>query len=266
MTYAPITRRAGWSKYSGPRAGLALLGLALRGIARLTAAPTRDLFVRYYLLAGANSVATIMVRAAVLGTLLIGYVLNVVAADAQSAIHLLVAVVLREGGPLFAALIVMAQGGIEVTGQFARMRERGELHGWRLLGIDPLEFFCAPSLLGIAAATVVLTLYFNTITVVGGILFSSLITEVSVVELVERFLLHVQITDFLYAMFKSVLFGLAIGTVSCYHGLLAPLRHQGDGARLISRSVMQSLFLISIINALAAYIAHGIVFFGVVRL
>ncbi len=230
MTPSDLVRHRGWSKASGLKAELAFLVLAVSGVGRTFSSPGRELFIRYYLLAGANSSRTVMVRAAALGTLLIGYEVNVIAADAHSAIHLMVAVVLREGGPLFAAMIVMAQGGIEVTGHFAGMRERGELQSWRMLGIDPLVLFCPPSLLGITAATVVLTLYFNIVTVVGGILLSSLITEVSVAELVERFLMHVHFADFFYATFKSVLFGLAIGMVSCYHGLLAPLRLIAQGA------------------------------------
>lgn len=263
-TGAPSTRTASWA--SSIRSEFALLCMALAALGRIRQAPARQLFLRYYLLAGAQSVNVVILRAAALGTVLIGYVINVVAADAQSAIQLLVGIVLREGGPLFAALIVMAQGGIVVTGQFVRMRERGELEGLRLLGIDPLDFFGAPCILGIAVATVVLTLYFNIITVAGGIVFSSLITDASAAELVERFLLQVRMGDIFYAMLKSTFFGLAIGMVSCYHGLLAKLRHHGDGAHLVSRSVMQSLFFLSIINALAAYIDHGVVLFGVVRL
>lgn len=248
------------------RSELGLVGLAFSGLGRMRNSPMRELFVRYYLLAGASSVGGVMARAAVLGTVLIGYVINVIAADAQSAIHLLVQVVLREGGPLFAALIVMAQGGIEVTGRFVRMRERGEMDGLRLLDIVPIDLFCAPCLLGIASATVVLTLYFNIITALGGILLSSLITDLSATELVERFLLQLRIGDICYAILKSALFGLSIGMVSCYHGLMAPLGPGGEGSHLVSRSVMQTLFFITGTNALAAYIARGVVLFGVVRL
>ena len=267
MTPGPLPQ----TRFTGPlseiRHELGLIGLALSDVPKLFRSPHRELFIRYYLLAGLNSARTVAFRAAALGTILVGYVINVVAADAQSAIHLLVQVVLREGGPLFAALMVMAQGGVEMTGQFVRMRERSEMDGLRLLGIDPLGLFCAPCLLGIAGATVVLTLYFNIIAVLGGIVLSSLISNVSVLELAGRFLAQVAMGDIFYAMLKSVLFGLCIGMTSCYHGLLGPL-HQtnGGGAHLVSRSVMQTMFFLTLVNALAAYLARGVVLFGVVRL
>jgi ABC-type transporter Mla maintaining outer membrane lipid asymmetry permease subunit MlaE len=248
------------------RSEYGLLGMALAGIGQLRRQPARAILLHYYMLAGASSVGQVVLRASVLGTLLIGYVINVVEADAQSAIRLMVQVVLREGGPLFAALIVMLQGGIEVTGSLVRMRERGEIDGLRLLNIDPLELFVAPCLWGVTGATVVLTLYFNIIMVVGGILLSSLIADLSVAELGERFLMQVHMGDLFYAAFKSVLFGMAIGVTSCYHGLLAPMSTLRDGSHLLSRSVMQTLLFISITNAVAAYVAHGVVFFGVVRI
>lgn len=245
---------------------LGLVGVAFSGLRHIRRMPMRKLFIRYYLLAGANSVGGVMTRAAVLGAVLIGYVINVIAADTQSAIHILVQVVLREGGPLFAALIVTVQGGIEVTGRFVSMRQRGEMDGLRLLGIEPIDFFGAPCLLGIAGATVMLTMYFNMITVLGGILLSSLITDLSVIELLERFLTQAQMGDIFYAVLKSALFGLSIGMVSCYQGLMAHLGPKDDGSRLVSRAVMQALFFISGINALAAYLARGIVLFGVVKI
>ncbi len=244
---------------------LGLIGIALASIPQMLQEPARGLFRRYYMLASVESIKGVIARAALLGALLIGYVVNVIAADAQSAIRLLVAVVLREGGPLLAALIIMARVGIELTGQFVRMRERGEGQGLRLLRIEPITLFGAPCLLGMAAATVILSLYFNIVTVVGGVLLSSLIADLSVIELAERFLLQVRVGDIFYALSKSALFGLCIGTVSCYHGLMAPLNRLRDGPKVVSRGVMQSLFLISIVNAAAAYVVHGIVLFGVVR-
>jgi phospholipid/cholesterol/gamma-HCH transport system permease protein len=241
------------------------MGSVLADVSLVTRSPWRELFIRYFMLAGIDSVRNVLIRATLVGGVLIGYVVNVVAADAQSAIRLLVMVVLREGGPIFAALIVMARGGIEITGQLVRMRERGEGQGLQLLGVDPLELFGAPCLLGIAGATVILTIYFNLLAVAGGIVLASLIADLSVVELAERFFLQVQFADFFYAIGKSAMFGVAIGAVSCYYGLIAPIHRWRDGSSLVSRSVMLTLLLISLINAVAAYIAHGVVFFGAIH-
>lgn len=241
---------------------LRLVAEALRHLPILRRPPYRGIFFRFYLLAGVDALGSVVLRAALIGTLIVAYVVNVVAADADIAIHLLQSIVLREIAPTFAALIVMAQAGIETTSRFAHMREHGEIDGLRLLGIAPGPLLAVPGLLGIALATVVLSLYFAVLAVVGGIFIASGLADVTLIELAERFLLHLEFADFAYALLKSALFGLVIGAVACYHGLLAP-HSADDRSRLVSRCVMQSLFLISLVQAVTSYIQHGVLLFGI---
>jgi phospholipid/cholesterol/gamma-HCH transport system permease protein len=244
---------------------LGLVALALRRSTLILRPPFREVFFRYYLMSGVESLGGVATRAAMLGTLIVAYVVNVLAADAESAIHLLESVVLREIGPVFAALIVMTKAGIEITGQLARMRERGEIDGLRLLGVPPIELLVVPCLLGVAAATVMLTLYFEILAVGSGLVISSWVANLSLAELAERFLMQFKFIDLVYALGKSVFFGLCLGAVACYHGLLAPMGRSRELPRLVSRGVMQSLFLISLLNAMMGYLVNGVLLFGIVR-
>jgi phospholipid/cholesterol/gamma-HCH transport system permease protein len=256
-----VAATALWRELKGEAA---LIAFTLRRVPKLRQSPLRELFLRFYLLAGVESLGGIAVRAAVLGALLIGYVVNVMAADAGSAIRLLESIVVREVAPIFATLIVMAKAAIELTGQLAWMRERGETDGLALLGVMVDEFLALPCVAGIAAATAMLTLYFELLAVGGGLMIASLVADVSFTELAERFLLEFRIGDLVYALCKGILFGLLLGAVSTYHGLRAPAGER-NVARPVSRAVMQALFVISLANGLLAYVIKGQVLFGIVR-
>jgi len=229
----------------------------LPGFSQLRRQPWRGLFLRYFTLTGVQAFSGIAVRAAMLGTLVIGYVINVIAADAQMAALLLV-IVLREGVPLLAALLVVAKSGVEITGQLAGMRERGEVRGLRLLGISASRLLVVPILLAITAATVVLTLYFEILAVGGGMAIAGLIMALSPLELLEHFVALASPGDLFYSLFKSAAFGFAVAAVICHFGLRAPLDRRRDLPATVSRAVMQCLFFIALVNTVFVYMTQGL--------
>lgn len=231
--------------------------IVLESFSELRRQPWRGLSLRYFTLAGVQAFSGVAVRAAMLGTLVIGYVINVIAADAQMAALLLV-MVLREGVPLLAALLVVAKSGVEITGQLAGMRERGELRGLGLLGISAARLLVGPILLAITTATVVLTLYFELLAVGGGMAIAGLIMALSPMELLEHFVALASPGDLGYSLFKSAAFGLAIAAVICHFGLRAPRDRRRDLPATVARAVMQCLFFIALVNTVFVYITQGI--------
>lgn len=247
------------------RSQIGLVGFALSRLRLLGRAPFGGMFLRYYLIAGVESLGSVALRAALVGALIIGYVVNVIAADAESAVHLLQSVVMREVGPMLAAVIVMSKAGIEIAGQFAVSRQKGEIAGLALLKVPMRELLVLPCVGGVAAALFVLTLYFELLASLGGILIASILTDLSVAELAERFALQIDLMDLLYPMFKSLIFGLALGAVTAHHGLTGPAGRDVMLARTMARYIVQSLFVLSLINAFLGYVLNGQVFFGVVK-
>ena len=205
-----------------------------------------------------------MLRGAFIGTLIIAYVIEVLNADAALAVKLLLLVVLREVGPLIAAVLVIQRSGTAVATELALKEISGETASLRRMRIDPRDYLVVPRVVGMALSNAALTLYVQLIAVGGGTVFASLIIQVPLEELLEHFFLLASPHDLVYSFLKSVLFGAAIAVVACYHGL-HPGGHSINAVpRAAIRAVTEGLLLVMLLNVIFAYVVYGVAFFGLV--
>jgi phospholipid/cholesterol/gamma-HCH transport system permease protein len=114
-----------------------LLGHVLRRLPVLALPPVAESLTRQIYFTGASATAGIVLRGAFIGTFIIAYVIDVLDADAALAIKILVWVVLREVGPLIAAVLVIQRSGTAVTTELALMQISGEVANLRHMRIDP---------------------------------------------------------------------------------------------------------------------------------
>jgi phospholipid/cholesterol/gamma-HCH transport system permease protein len=241
-----------------------LLGHVLRRLPVLALPPVAESLTRQIYFTGASATAGIVLRGAFIGTFIIAYVIDVLDANAALAIKILVWVVLREIGPLIAAVLVIQRSGTAVTTELALMQISGEVASLRQMRIDPRDYLVVPRVLGIAVSTAALTFFVQVIAVGGGILLSSLSIEASLGELVSEFFILASPVDFIYAMIKSFLFGAAIALVCCYHGLHPPGMSINAVPKAAINGVTQSTLLVLLLNVVFAYLVFGQVLFGLV--
>jgi len=241
-----------------------LLGHVLRRLPVLALPPVAESLTRQIYFTGASATGGIVLRGAFIGTFIIAYVIDVLDANAALAIKILVWVVLREIGPLIAAVLVIQRSGTAVTTELALMQISGEVASLRRMRIDPRDYLVVPRVLGIAVSTAALTFFVQVIAVGGGILLSSLSIEASLGELVSEFFILASPVDFVYAMIKSFLFGAAIALVCCYHGLHPPGTSINAVPKAAINGVTQSTLLVLLLNVVFAYLVFGQVLFGLV--
>lgn len=225
----------------------------------------RRRFLQVFLDTARLGLGDIGVRSAGLGTLIIAAVTSLVTTDPATAVRLLVMVVMREVGPLVAALIVLIRVGMVLSARLGLSSAAGDTRRLAQLGIVPRDYLVVPAILGIAAATVVLTFYFQLIAVVGGLLISALLMGLSIVALTEQLLLLLTPVDLLYTGIKSLAFGWIIATVCAWHGSGAANADPRTMPVTLSKSVMQSLFVMTLFNAAFGYFVYGVLLFGIVR-
>ena len=66
-------------------------------------------------------------------------------------------------------------------------------------------------------------------------------------------------------MLKSLLFGSAIALISCYHGLNPSDNSINAVPKAAVNAVMESTLAVMTLNAVFAYLAFGLLFFGLIR-
>src|SRR5882672_7382109 len=164
-----------------------LLGHVLRRLPVLALPPVAESLTRQIYFTGASATAGIVLRGAFIGTFIIAYVIDVLDADATLAVKILLWVVLREIGPLIAAVLVIQRSGTAVATELALMQISGETASLRQMRIDPYDYLVVPRVVGIALSTAALTFYVQVIAVGGGMVLSSLVVDAPVSVLASEF-------------------------------------------------------------------------------
>jgi phospholipid/cholesterol/gamma-HCH transport system permease protein len=241
-----------------------LTGHVLRRLRVLALPPVTESLIRQIYFTGASATAGMVLRGALLGTLIIAYVIDVLDANSALAVKILLWVVLREIGPLIAAVLVIQRSGTAIATELALMQISGEVTSLRRMRIDPRDYLVVPRVVGVALSTAALTFYVQVIAVGGGMLLSALTIDASLGQLVDDFFLLASPLDFVYSMVKSFLFGVAIAVICCYHGLHPPGVSINAVPKAAINAVTQSTLLVMLLNVIFAYLVFGQAFFGLV--
>jgi phospholipid/cholesterol/gamma-HCH transport system permease protein len=133
--------------------------------------------------------------------------------------QLLVLIVVHQLSSLLTALVVIARSGTAISTELGNMVVNHEIDLLHSFGISPFTYLVVPRVAGVVISIFTLTLYFNLIAVVGGALFSNLAYGIHIDDFITRFLRELTFSDLFSPVIKSLLFGFAVGLVTCYQGL-----------------------------------------------
>lgn len=171
----------------------------------------------------------------------------------KEVVQLLSKIIAQELAPLLTAIILVGRSGSAITVDLGNMQVRNEIKGLELLGINIHAFFALPRVLGVIFSQFVLSIYFASIVMVGGIIFASLLDSPSNYKYL--FILSDSLTPLEMSVFmvKNLLFGLTIGGVACFHGLRVS-HSVTQVPQQTQQSIVNSLILIFIFDGLLVLI------------
>jgi phospholipid/cholesterol/gamma-HCH transport system permease protein len=163
---------------------------------------------------------------------------------------IMVVVVVRELGPLVAALLVLARIGTANVIELGTARALGEVEALEALGIDPVHYLVVPRVMGMALGVFALTVYL----ILGALLSGYLWAFIQDVPLrpgdyFRQLASALSGLDFVLLAVKTLAFGFIIALVTCYHGLAQPLRLE-EVSRATVAAVAQSVIACVLIDAL----------------
>jgi phospholipid/cholesterol/gamma-HCH transport system permease protein len=218
------------------------------GIARVI---LRPLVVQQISRAGLQLLPMATFLAFALGFMVIGQtvsVLNRVGAQQLLGIVMVTAVV-RELGPLLAAILVLSRTGTATVVELGTARAMGEVEALEVLGIDPIHYFVIPRLLGMATAMFSLTVYLILGALLSGYLWV-FIQDIPLLpgEYFRQMVRELNPLDFVVLFLKTASFGALIALVSCFHGLAQPLSIT-EVSRATVRAVGQSIVFCALLEA-----------------
>jgi phospholipid/cholesterol/gamma-HCH transport system permease protein len=150
--------------------------------------------------------------------------------------------VVRELGPVLAALMIAGRVGTGIALEIASMKVTEQLDALRAEGTDPIQKLAATRLAACLLMIPILTIITNGIAIVGGWLIARLYLAIDSYFYWTWAFEAVQQRDIVLGLLKPVVFGFIIAMVGCYVGF-----HTKGGTVGVGTSTTQSMVTSSIL-------------------
>ena len=161
---------------------------------------------------------------------------------------ILVISIVRELGPLIAAMVVITRSGTAMAAQMATNRVTGEVEALEAMGVDIVRYLVVPRVLGCMISLFCMILFFDAIALFGGFLVASAQLTMPFEIYLKYIFESIAPLDLYISLCKSLLFGLVIALFSCYHGLRAQ-RASYEVPQVARSGVVQSMFFVFVTSA-----------------
>ena len=172
-------------------------------------------------------------------------------------VNLLGISILRELGPLLAAILVAGRSGSAITAQIGMMRVTKELDALAVLGISPSLRLVLPRVLALACAMPLLVLWTDALALWGGMIAADRELGIPPSLFLTKLPDVVPVSNLWLGVEKGVVFGVLIALIGCHFGLRVEPNTQSLGAGT-TRSVVASITAVILADALFAIMtSHG---------
>ena len=171
-------------------------------------------------------------------------------------VNLLGITVVRELGPMLAAILVAGRSGSAITAQIGVMRLNQELDAMTVLGIAHGLRLVLPRVLALALVVPLLVAWTSVATLAGGVLAAQVELGLSPGQFVERLRATLPLLNVGIGLLKGVVFGVLVALISCHFGL----RTRPDTASLgrsVTASVVTSITVVILADAVFAVAFSG---------
>src|SRR5581483_11152036 len=230
---------------------LGFVGLTLETFARTVFIPKRwrvTALVHHMEQTGLDAVPIV-----VLLSFLIGAVIAFLGATALQAygatvftVDLVSYSILRE-----LAVLITGRTASAFTAQIGSMKVNEEIDAMRTMGLDPMEQLVLPRVLALVTMLPLLTFLSMIAGLLGGMAVCALSLDISTTQFIATFQADTEMRHFWVGISKAPIFAFLIATIGCLEGFKVAGSAESVGQRTTS-SVVQSIFLVILVDALAA--------------
>jgi phospholipid/cholesterol/gamma-HCH transport system permease protein len=170
--------------------------------------------------------------------------------------QLLATVIVREAGPLFCAILVLARSGTAIAAEVATSRVLGETEALEALGVNPLHYIVLPRVVGAAVSVACLTLFFNALVLAAaGVTATTVLHKIALNDYVESLRLAIKPRDVIESLSKGAISGAAIAGSCAFAGLQAQ-RSPTEIPRRVTEAMVLSVLLIFAVTAVFAVVRY----------
>lgn len=229
------------------------IGLALRRM--FTRGQLSKTFIQMRII-GANSLFLILIISLFTGLVLGLQGYHVLTSFAsEGALGALVSLALvRELGPVLAAIMITGRAGSAMAAEIGVMRISDQLDALEVMDIDPMSYLVSPRLAASLIVFPLLTAIFNIVGIFGGYLTGFIVNDSNMGIYYQRVQASLDMDDIWGSVVKSLVFAVIVAAVSCYKGFFAHTRTDGVGPAAVNNATTSAVVTSCILILIFDYI------------
>ena len=164
---------------------------------------------------------------------------------------------IRELGPVLAAILIAGRSGSAITAQIGVMRVTEELDAMRVMGIAKGFRLVMPRALALGIVMPLISVWTTLAALLGGMLAAKVAMGITPSFFINALPEAVQVANLTLATAKSVVFGLLIALIGCHFGLRVKPNTESLGQGTTA-SVVTSITVVILVDALFAVLFKNV--------
>ena len=165
--------------------------------------------------------------------------------------------IIRELGPVLAALLVAGRSGSAMTAQLGVMRVTEEIDALATMGISRTVRIIFPKVAALTLAMPLLVLWTSAVALVGGMLAALVQLDLAPAYFIDNLPRAVPVANLTIGLVKGMVFGFSIALIACHFGLNVRPNTESLSSHTTT-SVVSAITTVIIIDALFAVFTRNL--------
>ncbi|HSQ54445.1 MAG TPA: ABC transporter permease [Gemmata sp.] len=163
--------------------------------------------------------------------------------------------VVRELGPVLAAVMLAGRVGSAMAAELATMRVTEQLDALACLGVDPVKYLVAPRVLACVFLIPLLTVVADLMGIAGSSIICLHVYQIDSHHYWQHTQNYVRVWDIFTGLGKALVFGIVLSLIACHRGFRAGAGAEGVG-RAATEAFVYSFLAIIVLDFFLALFAN----------
>jgi phospholipid/cholesterol/gamma-HCH transport system permease protein len=165
---------------------------------------------------------------------------------------------IRELGPVLAAIMITARAGSSMATEIGIQRITEQIDALSTMRIHPLRYLISPRIAAAVISFPLLTAMFDIIGIMGGYVSAVMLLGLNSGTYFHGVTSSVELQDITGGFVKSVVFAIIVSTICCFQGYFTHMRKDGHGAKGVGLSTTNAVVLSCVLILIADYMITSI--------
>lgn len=167
--------------------------------------------------------------------------------------------VIRELGPMLAAILIAGRSGSAMTAEIGIMRVTQELDALSAMGISHSVRLVLPKVIALAIAMPLLIVWTDTLALIGGMVSAQLTMDIGYRQFLDHLPKAVPIANFYISLAKGSVFGVMIAMIACHFGFIIKPNTESLGNET-THSVVAAITVVILVNTVFSILFRNVGF------